>query len=58
MIHPTVSSVILDARMSWPMSRRINLRSIKTLAITGTAQILMATAMNKLNTKRVLGWVR
>jgi hypothetical protein len=51
-IQPMVSSVIAAARMSWPMSRRISLRSIRTLAITGTAEMLIATAMNRLNTRR------
>ena len=44
--------LLLVARALGELMRRINFKSISTLAITGTAEILMAVAINRLKTKR------
>jgi hypothetical protein len=47
-----VSSLIPAAMMVWPMSRRIRFRSMRTLAMTGMAEIDMAVATKSENTSR------
>ena len=53
-IQPMVSSLIPAAIIVWPMSRRIRLRSISTLAMTGMAEMDMAVAMKSEKTSRWL----
>ena len=54
-IQPTVSSIIPDAKVIWPMSRRMTFISIITLAITGMAEMLMAVPMKRAKTRRWSG---
>jgi hypothetical protein len=50
-----VSSTMPAAMMVWPMSRRMSFRSMRTLAMTGMAEIDMAAATNRAKIVRSLG---
>ncbi len=45
-IHPTRSLIIAEAMVSWPTSRRIRRMSARILAMTGRAEMLIATPRN------------
>jgi hypothetical protein len=56
--HPVVSSTIPPARISIPSSRLMSPKSSRIFAITGTAEIDSATAMNNAKISRPSGWTR
>ena len=56
--HPVVSSINPAARISIPNSRRIRPSSIRIFAITGTAEIAIATPMKSAKMSRWSGAAR
>ena len=51
-IQPVVSSIMPAARVIWPMSRRMRSISIRTFAMTGIAEMLMAVPTKSAKTPR------